>query len=90
MSVVEAVRFGCLPLLPNRLVYPDIIPEEFHSKVLFANHQDLIEKLATGLRANAQDGDLRLRLSAAMAQFAWERCIESYDVMLDELVADKN
>ncbi len=90
MSVVEAVRYGCLPLLPNRLVYPEIITEEFHTKVLFANHQDLIEKLAAGLRDNTQDGDLRQRLSAAMSQFAWERCIGNYDDKLDELVAIKN
>ncbi len=84
------VRFGCRPLLPNRLVYPEIIPAEFHSEVLYANHQDLVEKLVAGLGANAQDDDLRLRLSAAMAQFAWERRIGSYDDKLEDLAAVKN
>ena len=29
MAVVEAVRAGCRPLLPNRLAYPELFPAEF-------------------------------------------------------------
>ena len=29
MSVIEAVRAGCRPLLPNRLSYPELFPEEY-------------------------------------------------------------
>ncbi|HDH05373.1 MAG TPA: DUF3524 domain-containing protein [Nitrospirae bacterium] len=29
ISVIEAVRAGCRPLLPNRLSYPELFPEEF-------------------------------------------------------------
>ncbi len=29
ISVIEAVRSGCRPLLPNRLSYPELFPEEF-------------------------------------------------------------
>jgi glycosyltransferase involved in cell wall biosynthesis len=29
MSVIEAVRAGCRPLLPNRLSYPGLFPKEF-------------------------------------------------------------
>ena len=34
ISVVEAIRCGCMPLLPARLSYPEIIPNDFHSRVL--------------------------------------------------------
>ncbi|HUV08345.1 MAG TPA: hypothetical protein VMX75_11490 [Spirochaetia bacterium] len=34
ISVVEAVRFGCLPLLPRRPSYPELIPGEFHRACL--------------------------------------------------------
>ena len=29
IAVLEAVRAGCRPLLPNRLAYPELFPEEF-------------------------------------------------------------
>jgi len=29
ISVIEAVRAGCRPLLPNRLSYPELFPEEY-------------------------------------------------------------
>jgi glycosyltransferase involved in cell wall biosynthesis len=31
ISIVEAIRCGCLPLLPARLAYPESIPDECHS-----------------------------------------------------------
>ena len=29
ISVIEAVRAGCIPLLPNRLSYPELFPAEY-------------------------------------------------------------
>lgn len=29
ISVIEAVRAGCIPVLPNRLSYPELFPEEY-------------------------------------------------------------
>jgi glycosyltransferase involved in cell wall biosynthesis len=29
ISVIEAVRAGCLPLLPNRLSYPELFPDQY-------------------------------------------------------------
>jgi glycosyltransferase involved in cell wall biosynthesis len=29
ISIIEAVRAGCTPLVPNRLSYPELFPEEF-------------------------------------------------------------
>jgi hypothetical protein len=29
MSVIEAVRAGCRPLLPNRLSYPQLFPDQY-------------------------------------------------------------
>ena len=85
MSIVEAIRFGCLPLLPNRLVYPEIIPKEYQNRVLYDNQQDLVNKLIIELKENIQQDDLRKRLSSAMASFAWADCIKDYDAILEDL-----
>ena len=85
ISVVEAVRCGCLPLLPDRLAYPEIIPPEFHNRVLYGNQKDLVQKLSRLIKDYAQFQDLRHRLSGAMQQFAWANLIDRYDEELEKL-----
>ena len=86
ISVVEAVRYGCVPLLPNRLSYPEIIPEDCHSEVLYRTERDLIEKLENML-VNYQDYLLlQQKLSDHMEQFSWETRITVYDTGLKNLV----
>jgi glycosyltransferase involved in cell wall biosynthesis len=85
ISVVEAVRCGCLPLLPNRLSYPEIIPSEYHRDVLYEDQKDLVEKLAFLISNHTRLQTLRQDLSKAMAHFAWETLIHRYDEVLEEL-----
>jgi hypothetical protein len=68
------------------LVYPEIIPKEFHNRVLYANLRDLVEKLVAELRRSDQENkNLRKELSSAMAHFAWQRCIDVYNKELEGL-----
>jgi glycosyltransferase involved in cell wall biosynthesis len=85
IAVVEAIRFGCFPLLPARLAYPEIIPDEFHSRVLYRDQKELIQKLFQLITQNAQLREFRLRLSSAMKRFAWNNVIISYDEELEKL-----
>ncbi|MDX2500456.1 MAG: glycosyltransferase, partial [Deltaproteobacteria bacterium] len=85
IAVIEAVRYGCLPLLPDRLAYPEIIPQDFHSRVLYRNQADLVQKLSHLIRDYSKFKDMRTRLSNAMAHFAWENLIDRYDDELDKL-----
>lgn len=83
MAVIEAVRFGCLPLLPARLAYPEIIPQEFHSRVLYRDQKELVQKLLRLIRDYAQLQELRLQLSTVMGRYAWDNVAHRYD---EELV----
>jgi glycosyltransferase involved in cell wall biosynthesis len=85
ISVVEAIRYGCLPLLPDRLAYPEIIPQEFHNQVLYCDQKDLVQKLFRRIQDFAQFQDLRLRLSDAMQPFAWANLIDRYDEEFEKL-----
>ena len=42
LSVVEAMRCGCLPLLPERLSYPEILPPAFHREFLYRDREELV------------------------------------------------
>jgi glycosyltransferase involved in cell wall biosynthesis len=85
ISVVEAIRFGCLPLLPRRLVYPEIIPKAFHSDFLYHTPQELVEKVTFILGNLPRFQEKRKALSHAMGAYAWERTIDRYDSLLEEL-----
>jgi glycosyltransferase involved in cell wall biosynthesis len=51
ISVLEAVRAGCLPLLPRRLSYPELFPEKY-----LYDEGMLEEKLTEMIRTRAQLG----------------------------------
>jgi glycosyltransferase involved in cell wall biosynthesis len=86
IAVVEAIRFGCVPLLPNRLAYPEIIPQQFHSVVLYEDAGDLVQKLTRLITHYAEFKELRGQLSAHMGKFAWQNLIDRYDEELKALV----
>jgi glycosyltransferase involved in cell wall biosynthesis len=85
IAVVEAVRCGCIPLLPARLAYPEIIPQELHANVLYHDPKDLVDKLCHLILNYPEFGSLRRRLSDAMARFAWDYLIDRYDEELEWL-----
>ena len=85
IAVIEAVRYGCMPLLPARLAYPEIIPKRFHSQVLYKDAGELAEKLIQ-LIANYSEFETHRRdLSGQMSRFAWENLIDHYDQELEKL-----
>jgi len=90
VAVVEAVRSGCLPLLPNRLSYPELIPSSYHSTCLYRDQEDLEEKLSEVVSSPDGFDSARRQLREAMARFSWERRIGDFDRMLDELALGKS
>jgi glycosyltransferase involved in cell wall biosynthesis len=86
IAVIEAVRYGCVPLLPARLAYPEIIPERFHQQVLFKDPGELVDKLSRLIANYSGFEKLRRDLSKEMSRFAWENLIDRYDMELEKLV----
>lgn len=84
IAVVEAVYHGCLPLLPDKLSYPEIIPEKFHSDFLYNTQDELEQKLSALLTGGDRHQLKRLALSTAMQKYSWEKVIDVYD---EELVS---
>ena len=85
ISVIEAARYGCIPLLPNRLSYPEIIPAAFHPQVLYDSQNALRDKLTALLYDYTSFQELRMNLADAMGRFAWESTIEQFDGVLEGL-----
>lgn len=81
VAVVEAMAAGAVPLLPDRLSYPEIVPIEHHEAVLYpagALHDRLAAVLADVDAARARVVGLR----AVMRAYDWSVQAPRYD---DEL-----
>ncbi len=85
ISVVEAVRFGCFPLLPRRLSYPELIPESCHDAVFYRTEHQLVEMLTDQLQPDNARAAERHALAAHMRPFAWECRAPLYDDLLETL-----
>ena len=44
-SVVESIYCDTYPILPNRLTYPELLPEELHNNHLYDNENELYDKV---------------------------------------------
>ena len=85
IAVIEAILMGCVPLLPDRLSYPEILPEEFHEYFLYKNRQDLIEKILLIISDYNQYEEIQSRLAKKMTSFLWKNVINGYDRALERL-----
>lgn len=85
ISVVEAIRHGCLPLLPDRLAYPETLPEAYHAAFLYRDQTDLTAKLARLITEGQAMRKARQALADAMGRYAWEAVIPDYDELLEML-----
>jgi glycosyltransferase involved in cell wall biosynthesis len=85
VATVEAIRCGCLPLLPQRLSYPEIIPRACHAEVLYRDREDLVAKLVQCLTHLPRYRDLRRSLSKAMGRYSWQHQIDLFDRELEKL-----
>ncbi len=80
IAIIEAVRAGCRPLVPRRLSYPELFPEEF----LYENNN--VEKFAVRLK---QEILRKRRLTPDLAgkltdRFSWDRLALDYQTWIEE------
>ena len=85
LAVIEAVRAGCRPLLPNRLSYPELFPADYlyEEGELAARLTELLQGLES--RGGESRGDERLPPAAARRltdRFAWENLAARYEAWL--------
>jgi len=87
ISIVEAARFGCLPLVPNRLVYPEIIPDKLHHMCLYDTYDELVTKLSHLLMHPLDYAAVCRQLADEMATYDWQHRIAAFDQLLESLAA---
>jgi len=74
ISTIEAIAYGVHPLLPNRLVYPEHIPEEQKGVCLYDTDEDLYQKMKSFLTSSKPSIDF-----SWVERYYWDNLIEEYD-----------
>ena len=88
-AVAEAIYCYTLPLLPNRLSYPEILPGKFHRQFLYQNSEDLLQKLKRLLADYRQLDETRQELVEVFARFDWKNRINEFDELFEKTGANK-
>ncbi len=83
-SVIEAMIMKCIPFLPDRLCYPEILPEKFHGRFLYKSPNELVEKLASAMSDHETVENFRKGLDKKMKRFLWKNMAGQYNRMLEK------
>ena len=92
IAVVEAILAGCQPVLPKRLAYPEVIPEEFHESCLYATDGDLYGHLRRIIEGPGRVSAKRLAdLQCALRSRYDPRIrVEAMDAALESIVSSRH
>jgi glycosyltransferase involved in cell wall biosynthesis len=87
-SVAEAVYCNTKPLLPRRLAYPELFPDDSES-LFYDGFDDLVERLRAEIKAFPQAAETKQQETPWRKQvrrFDWREQIEIYDTAFERLV----
>jgi glycosyltransferase involved in cell wall biosynthesis len=80
-AVVEAIRCGAVPLLPNRLSYPQFIPPSWRPQCLYVTESELVERLAAW--ADEPERCRAMNVTETVARYDWSSLVPEYDRVLE-------
>jgi glycosyltransferase involved in cell wall biosynthesis len=87
LPVVEAAAAGCFPLVPPRLSYPEIVPQEFQDTFFYSTERELRVKL-TRLLAGKGPWDRAFKLAEHVGRFDWTKMVRAYDDALERAASN--
>ena len=82
VSLAEAMYAGALPIVPDRLVYPERIPPGLHDRCLYRSPAQLRERLRSALSDPPSAADRRV-LREQVAGFDWSVVAPRYDAWIE-------
>ncbi len=92
ISIQEAIYCGCHPLLPNRLSYPELIPESLHrpllhAPVLYEDDEDLFQIMARILKGEERPLPVAT-LRSISDHLEWGQQVRLYDDLLESAATE--
>ena len=85
--MLEAIAAGAVPLLPDRLSYPEVVNERWHDAVLYSTVHELKAKLHAAIEDLSSARDSVQGLSEwVLETYSWDAVVQGYDRLIDEVV----
>ncbi len=84
-AIAEAITCGCVPILPDRLNYPYLIPQDYHKHCLYPG-ESLLYKLIDHLSGRIAPVETH-PLQAHIAAHDWAHMASRYDEALSSLAS---
>ena len=87
ISVVEGMHAGLYPLLPERLSYPELIPEDCRPHILYRRFDGLVKRLSALCNGEIRSSgsiSITARLSEEADKYKWENSVPAYDTLLQK------
>lgn len=85
ISAAEAAYCRCYPLWPNRLSYPELLPEELHASHLWEARSEALERLSVLL--GSCPGSLGFEpIKEHLERFSWPQLGEDYDCLFKSIL----
>lgn len=85
ISILEAMACHTFPILPARLSYPELLPQEYHLRCLYQNEGGLLQRLRWALQEREAAAGMAAGLTQAVERFAWPQVARDYDQALEEV-----
>jgi glycosyltransferase involved in cell wall biosynthesis len=86
-SVMEAVYCNTIPILPNRLTYPELFHIESNPNYFYETDDNLLSKLKAMIQNH---GNIEMdQLSKLASQFDWKIIAKKYDTLILEVYENK-
>lgn len=83
VSVVEAIYCGVMPLLPDRLTYPDFVPADWRESCIYGTHEELVQRLRRLIREGRRPIDA---LREHVRRCDWPAIIDEYDRCFESMI----
>ncbi|MGC9399612.1 MAG: tRNA-queuosine alpha-mannosyltransferase domain-containing protein [Anaerolineae bacterium] len=87
IAVIEAMYCHSFPVLPRRLVYPELVPEVYHNGCLYDDFDGLVTRLRWALTHVAEARQIGEALRSTMARFTWTQVAPRYDAALEKMAS---
>ena len=81
VSVMEAMYCDVWPILPNRLTYPELIPEIFHKNNIYKTKEELFKKILWSI--NNYNDIAQYNIASIPERFDWRLMSKEYDEKLE-------
>jgi len=84
-SVIEAIYCNCIPILPNRLAYPEHLPKNRQKDYFYDTKEAFYQQVKICILQTNEQRSI-LRCGKEVAHYDWSNSIKRYDQIFAEMV----